>query len=449
VALLIRLGTALLGQSTLAVRLAFVVLSSVALYVLAWVAAGLSRHGWRAGLWAVLCLLCMPEFQVAGFAANPDVPLLACVAVLLALASPSASGLTVARAAVWGLLVGLGTCAKLHAAVLALPLVALAWGARRRWLALGAGLGAACLGALPLLIWNATHGWAQLAYHLARRHTRPVGPSLANLAQLIGGQLAYVSPLVLLGLAAALVVLWRRRREPLPRLLLWLALPLLLSGYLLCLVVPGAEPHWPAMGYLPLVVALAGELPAWLARRSVRILAALGLGLSALAALALHLHVLTDAGVRLLSRLPPGAYVARYDLSNELVGWDRVADTVAATLARLPAEPRVRVAGCHYTSCSQLAFASRGRFQVVCPSARLDQYDFFPGGDGSSTHGGDLLYVRDERFPYDAGQLYRCDSVQPTTTVRIRRGGVQVRQFELQLCRNFDGLRARTWPPRP
>ena len=144
----------------------------------------------------------------------------------------------------------------------------------------------------------------------------------------------------------------------------------------------------------------------------------------------------------------PASYVPRYDLSNELVGWPEVADAVAEELRGSPAGRRPIVGGCHYTSCAQLAFAARGRFAVRCPSPRTDQFDLFPGGDGSRSRGVDLLYLRDERFPFEAQTLYRCGAAATRRAIRIQRGGRTVRRFELQLCRDFTGLRAKRWPPR-
>ena len=440
VALLVRLGTALLGDTPLGVRLAFIGISALSMWILAALACRVGGSGARGGLWATVTLLCLPMFLVAGGAANPDVPFSLLVVLFLAILL---RGSSVAHLALAGLVVGVAFCAKYFAVLLLLPLLATALrGPARRLAAVAASLGAALVGALPVLLWNASHGWSSFTYHLVGRHARPAGPSLENLGKLVGGQLAYVSPLVLAGLVAAGISLWRRRQDPVAALLLMTAASLLAGGYLLILVVPSAEPHWPAAGYLPLVVWLGARLPQWLARRPVRQLAAATVALAALLAVGLHVHALTDAGVRRM----PSSYVPRYDLTNELYGWDAVAEAAAAP-ARPPASVAAAV-GCHYTTCSQLAFAARGRFVVRCPSPRVDQFDFSAGGDGAAELvGKSVLYVRDERFPFDAGQLYRCAGVRPRGEVIVRRGGRIIRRFRLDLCVGFAGLKTATWPP--
>ena len=437
VALLIRLGTTLIGDSSLGVRLPFIVLSALTLWLVWRIAAGAGGHG--AGLWAVVCLLAMPVFVVAGGAANPDVPFLALVAAFTAMLLPPArEGKIPWRPALCGLVVGLSFSTKYFGLVLMIPLLVWAWRQRPRWLSVAAALGGALLGASPVILWNAAHGWASVAYHAGARHTRPAGPSLENLGKLLGGQLGYVSPLVLAALMATVVYLWRRRDEERCRSLLWIASPLLGAGYLLIAVVPSAEPHWPVAGYLPLALALGGAMPAWLRRRRVRTLTWIALAFSGVAALVFHVHILADIAVRLM----PASYNARYDLSNELRGWDLVAERVSHHTGT------GLVVGCHYTTCAQLAFAARGRYRVACPSPRVDQFDFFPGGDG--THHkwtDDFIYVRDERFPWDAAQLYDCAVSGEVSAVTLVRAGRVARRFSIQTCEGFRGLRIKRWPP--
>ncbi|MCC6752327.1 MAG: glycosyltransferase family 39 protein [Deltaproteobacteria bacterium] len=449
VAYLIRLGTTVGGNSPLGVRWPFILLSAITLWRLAVLARRLGG-GAESACWAVALLFAVPAYGVAGAAATPDGPLL--LFTLLFLECTFYVHRRREGPALWvaGLLLGLAFSCKYFGLLLALPL----WlatreltGRRRLLHTTLAGL-FALLAAAPVLIWNAANGWPSLRYHLGLRHTQPIGPSPENLAKLVGGQLAYLSPLVLAVLAATAIWLWRRRREPSLRPLAAVAAPLSLVGLLLIGLVPNAEPHWPAPGYLPLLGAAGTLLPGWLrARPRLRPWVCGGLALSMLLGVLLHLHLLTDLGVRAM----PASYRPRYDLSNELHGWPHLSERVARQVAlHAPSSARLaQVAGCHYTVCAQLRFWSRGRYSVVCPSPRLDAFDFFPGGDGSSLRGVDLLYLRDERFPYEASELYRCKRTKLLEVLPVVRGGRTVRRFELQLCQDFEGLRATVWPPRP
>ncbi len=441
VAFLIWMGTLVLGPTPLGVRFTFILLSALTLWLCGWLAARLAHDG-EAGLWAVVGLMAIPVFFVAGAAANPDVPFSACTILFLLTALFASEKKTWGWLILASFLVGIGICAKLFALVLLLPLLLAAWSYPRRWPALASALAAALLGALPVLIWNVSHNWASLRYHLQDRHAQAIGFSLTNVAKLVGGQLGYLTPLVLIGLGAAAVALWRQRQAlSHARLFLWTALPLLFSGFLLILFVPNAEPHWPSEGYLPLVVFLGTRLPHWLrSRRCARPLLILALAFSALLVLIFHIHVLTSWGIHLM----PARYIPRYDLTNELRGWPQVASGVLEQMSR---RKNLLVAACHYTTCSQLAFAAQGRFPVLCPSPRRDQFDFTAEGDGSNVRGADVLYVKDERFPYDASSLYHCDEMKRVSTIKIYRAGRVVRQFDLQICQRFMGLRSTRWPP--
>ncbi|MCA9670904.1 MAG: glycosyltransferase family 39 protein [Myxococcales bacterium] len=466
VAWLIKLGTTVLGDTAFAVRVPFVLVSALTLLALAGVAeravadgpddATHVRGDLRASLAAVAALMCMPMFIVAGGAANPDVPL-ALLEVLFIGALLNAARAADDRRDAWrpfavaGLLAGLACLAKFFAVLLVIPLAAtaLARPRGRRLAPLLASLAAMAVAASPELYWNVQHDFASLRYHFIERHSSGFGPSLTNLGKLVGGQLLYASPGVLLLMGATFVWAWRRRAQA-PLLtgpLLRVALPLGVAALLLIALMPGAEPHWTVPAYLPLCVVAGVALPRWWRLRRWRVVTALSVGFSLLVAAAFHVHVLTDFGVRLM----PESYVPRYDLSNELHGWRRIGRDLAPLVRTLRVSSKTRrlvlVSGAHYTTCAQLSFAAQGRYRVACPSPRLDQFDMRDGGDGSALRGVDLVYVRDERFPWDAEQLYRCERTRDLRRVRIHRGGRLVRRFVMQLCEGFAGLRIKRWPP--
>jgi 4-amino-4-deoxy-L-arabinose transferase-like glycosyltransferase len=459
VALLIRAGSALFGDTPFGIRAPFILLSAATLLLLADLTRRFARKLGHekpdlAALWAAATLSVMPMFIVAGGAANPDVPFIFLITLVLHQSLLCDQGQRLWPLWVAALTAGLAFSTKLTAALLLPLFLLLALQHARPLLALSTIAITGLLTALPVLYWNASHDFASLGYHFVGRHTQPVGPSLLNLGKLVGGQLGYVAPVPLFFLlSVALPRAFEKRTQHPYGVVLAAAAGLLGGAYVLVLLVPSAEPHWPAAGYLPLIPLLA----LWLTDNAGRVRRWLwgGAIYSLLVFAAFHVHVLTDLGVRLM----PDSYEPRYDLANELVGWPAVANAVDS---RLRASSRRAVAGgCHYTVCSQLAFASRGRFTVVCPSPRVSQFDFFTlpralaaqagdgqTGDGQRLRGIDLLYVKDERFAFDADVLYRCRRVERVAAVKIRRGGRIVRRFELQRCHDFSGLRAPRWPPR-
>jgi hypothetical protein len=288
----------------------------------------------------------------------------------------------------------------------------LVWGSspgRRLRAAAIVAIAAACF--VPVLVWNADHDWVSARHRLVWTQAG-AGPSLRNLGALIGGQLAYVSPVALAGLWWAAV---RATRDPDARGTATVSLVALGIGYGLCLVSRVAEPHWPAPGYLGLVPVLGVIVDRrWArARRWVRV----GAAWSIAVVVVLCLAIWTPLAVHL-----PG-YDGRWDLTNDLYGWPRV----AAAVRRMRAEA-LPVVGFHYTTCAQIAFALRdGSDRVRCLDAAVDDFDLWDRG--GLPPGAPVIAIEDPRFdrpPFPAARRIE---------VPLRRGGVVVRAFAVRLGR--------------
>jgi hypothetical protein len=255
---------------------------------------------------------------------------------------------------------------------------------------------------------------------------------MGNWLRFVTGQLAAMSP-VLVGLlwvalarpssladgepSAAVRRAWR------------LSLTVLAPTVLMCLFTNEAEPHWPVLGYLPILGPWAAAMwqrrPNWLA-------AAILVGVCLQAALWVHLA--TPWFVKAL----PDDYDRRADLSGDLYGWDQVGTEARHAIRRGDVQ---RVAASHYTLCGQLAKApDLDLTSVVCLSDRRDAFDFLREGKaGRATEGGDLLFVRDNRYTDAGPDLLECAGWEPERRLEARRGGVVVHWFGLRVCRGYIG----------
>ena len=427
---LIALTTAVGGRTVLAVRFVPMIMAAFAVLNIYILTADL--YGRRAAAWSSLLLLSTPVFSAGMIAATPDAPLAAVwplvVLQLHRALSDDRPGRwpRVWRPALVGLLLGLAFLAKYTGACLVLTAVIAVAGRRgRAWLKRpGFWLGAvvAVAAASPVFIWNAGHGWAGVLHRTVWTQ-QEAGFSARNLGALLGGQMLYVGPLMLVLLGAGCLKIWRGRRERPDRLILLAAsLPALASTYLLSLWSDAAEPHWPAAGYLalfPAAAAFASQPTGW-GKRIARW--AVGFGIAAFAAL--HLAVLTPI---LPATLPTESYEPKFDLANELRGWPEAAEAVRA----LNPEKRPVLAA-FYTQCSQLAFAlSRpGDPEVRCASPETDDFDLWYGDFALSCKG--AVFVTDNRFDQNPEELVQDARVdKPRVTVEISRGGRWVRRFEI------------------
>lgn len=391
-----------------------------------------SLYGERAGAWGVVLLLGTPVFTVGTTALSPDsvlIPLVLLFAWQLKRTLDDDDRSRLAR--IWrpvllGGLIGLAFLAKYTGVCLALSALVCSFTRRGRpWLRrpgywLGAGFAAAL--SVPVIYWNAKHNWAGVLHRLVWTQGE-AGLSFRNLGALVGGQLLYVGPLMIIVLSYAAYRAWRARLQSRAgSALLAVSAPILICTFALALWSRVAEPHWPAVGYLPLFAAAAGELAAGLGRMKKLARAAVLCGV--VVWIALHIITLTP----LLPRVAPEQlYVPKYDLANELIGWPEVARTV-----REMNPERRTVTAAFYTQCAQLTFHLR-RVEdppIRCVSPETDDFDIWHEKSPFRLGREGALFVTDNRFDFRPEQFIAgARVIGAPRPVEIVRGGRVVRRF--------------------
>ncbi|MFN0010825.1 MAG: ArnT family glycosyltransferase [Phycisphaerales bacterium] len=236
IAWLIALSTKALGVSDFAVRAPAAVCSSVATVFVGLLAAEISGSR-RVAVLAALALQLAPVMQVVGLLGTIDGPLCACWA------AAAWCGWRALGGGRWswvglGLALGVGVLFKYTMLLLLLPGLVWAWwlGHRsnqerfraasaserssRGWVA--AGVITFAVSVMPIVIWNAQHGWGALRHLLGRvgvsEATGPLAQAVSARAwswspmwvlEYLGTQLGMVGPLLVL----ALVAVWRAGAE--------------------------------------------------------------------------------------------------------------------------------------------------------------------------------------------------------------------------------------------
>lgn len=284
-ALLVRGGSDIAGATPFGMRLLFIVCGAL-LPLLVWLLAR-QLVGRRDAWLAAGLSLCTPVTAHLGVVAIPDVPLMVFAAIALLgfeRATRSDSGVA------W-LVAGLGCALALstHLRGVLLPFafgcyLVLTRAGRANlgsWKAWGA-LVVAGAGLLPVILYNVRLDWAPLKYQGADRHG---GVDVDGLLVHLPAQAAVVTPLLYIACICALVSLLRRWRAGDDRAALCAIFALSHLGVFF-LTSPVADSshatvHWPAPGYLPLLVFVPGLLRDWVARvapesrRGRRVMAAL------------------------------------------------------------------------------------------------------------------------------------------------------------------------------
>jgi hypothetical protein len=259
-----------------AVRLPFILLFALS-QVLMWRIACLTADR-RSAFWAVVALNLSPVFGVTtGSWILPDGPLDAALlgAALCLLHALPATGW---HARKWwaaaGLCAGLALFSK-YSALLTIggAFLYLLTGRRHRyWLArpapyVAAGLALAVFS--PVLIWNATHGWASFTFQGDRAKGLGFRPLLP--IETLAGEALFVLPWIWVGMIILLVRGFSRPVVWSERLLVWLAVPpIVVFALISAWSSQRVLYHWAAPGYLMLFPLLGGAIDCRLDRVWVR-----------------------------------------------------------------------------------------------------------------------------------------------------------------------------------
>ena len=343
IAYLIGFGTSLLGDTRDGVRLGPALAALVGTLAVVFTARRIG--GGRAALAAAAGLACMPLAAAGLVLATPDAPLLAAFAVGLwavirAVEREPGSMAEIAWWCVAGLAVGAAMLSK-YTAVLLPAGVALGFAIDPRlrprlrsfgpWI--GVGLGVAAFS--PVIMWNARLGWPSFAFQA--RHgleAKGVEPgvvsilfnALKNEAELFGGQLGLVSPIlfvliaiaVLLALGDALAGRGDERRSVLAGVAITSY-----GVFALSALKRAVEANWPAPAYVAGMVVLATVSWTTISRKWFR----RGLALGALL-----------IGVILVQAIVQVIPIDPYDDPiGDAHGWDTVAAATDEAAAELSA----------------------------------------------------------------------------------------------------------------
>jgi hypothetical protein len=385
-------------------------------------------------------LALLPEMSVGLFGLTPDLPLAALWLASLgaaALALRSAPGTRAALVGMMlaGLFAGLAVTAKASGVLLVLALaVALAGKAARAHLrTTGPWCGAvsALIVVLPLALWERANGYPLLAHRLVATQGH-AGLSLRNAGALVGGQLLYVTPPFLFQAWVSLRELWKRRAEPVERLLFVASVVPAVPLAALCLWSRVAEPHWLGPAYLSLAVALP------LLARPRRWVVFGSLGIGVLAPILAFVLVATP----LVPKLSGKGYRPRYDLVNDLYAWQPGLSLVRSEIEEVRAEGYAPyVVGPHWTVCAQLHAGLGAAVPVGCRTKEGDDFaGWFPAR--AWTEAPVVLYVTDDRFPDAAAAQFPHRDVVRIQSAQIYRGGRVVRTIKVaRLERAASALR--------
>ncbi len=415
-------GIALVGDNALGLRL-FSVLSVAIGSLALWRTARILFESERAAAWSVLVLNATVFIGGAGIVATPDQPsALFWGLAVWALAELVRSG----RPSWWlvaGAFAGLGLVSKYSVLFLGAGMVLwiLAWRENRRWLAawqLWAGGLLAGLIFLPVVLWNAHHGWASFIKQFGRAEAGSL--ELEHVPEFIAGEVLLIGPLlvpyVLLGAWLAVRAGWKGdvRRGLLVATSLPFALYLVSHGF-----HDRVQANWAA----PLFAAsalVAGDAAAWLAGGGRGRLCR---WLSLLLPWAVVAGLATGIGVMAHGARPIAGIVSPLDPTQQLRGWKDLAAEVEKQ--RVAAGARW-IATQNYAMTGELSYYLR-QVPVEQLHERL-RYAAAPDPDPAILQQPGL-FVGLERNFYPQYLDLRFRDVKPLGVIERRAGGILLDRY--------------------
>jgi hypothetical protein len=444
IAWLIGLGSTLLGDNALGVRIMPIIAGTVAALGMALIARRVADAHTAAETAIVITV--MPLASAGLVLATNDAPLLAFVALTLyaivcALQATPGSPASF-RAWCWaGVALGFAFWSKYTSILLPVGVLIAFVSHRSLWPRFAEwGPYAACLIAtvvfLPVLMWNARHDWISFAYQIEHGLGEPMTLRSAwrHEGDLLGGQAGLATPILFVMIAIAVGKFLRPRVGP-ERWLLAVVTTVFFSFFVYSALRKRVEPNWPAPAYVSGVVLFACYKWSEVSKRW----RAAGIALAGVLSLAVYLHALKP----IVPVPPPKDPVAR------AYGWNEVAAATArAGTAPLPAGSRTYLAADRYQEASQIAFWLPNHPETFALNlgGRPNQYDLWPAF-ADRAHPGDRLVVALDETP--DGVPATIAALNPHFTSILRGELVEMHRgngtIGLRRIYTLDGWRG-TWP---
>jgi hypothetical protein len=297
---------------------------------------------------------------------------------------------------------------------------------------------------LPVLIWNAQHGWITVK-HVAADAQAGQGWELDWRAPLefLGGTFGLLHPIFFIATVWAGVALWKRR-EALPRFFFAMGAPLFIV-YAIYTLHSAGELNWIAASVIPLfcLMVLFWERRDADGARHVRVALTVAMFLGVIAVTVLHE---TD----LVGKISGHYLPAKVDPLRRVRGWKDMARIVEREQAILEKEGRpVFIIGAHYGTTGLLSFympearaAASSSVPLVYYRTRLkpaNQFYFWAGYPGAR-QGQNALFVqvkdRPTRPPKELVSQFA--SVTEIGNFTILRQGRAFHQIQLFACRDLQ-----------
>jgi 4-amino-4-deoxy-L-arabinose transferase-like glycosyltransferase len=305
---------------------------------------------------------------------------------------------------------------------------------------------------LPFVLWNYDHGWPSFA-EMGQRITRNTDFHPGRALAVQTGQALFLTPLLWLAAWAAGVGAVKRFIRSRDLKLLFLGLFFLVPqvGFGALALEKKVMPHWPALGFVTAIVALAALAPEWrhafvgaAGSRRIRfapvatVTVAMALVASVLLPLGAVFPVIPAAiaEARSLGLVKSGARVI--DPMGDVEG-DREAGAEAQRLLQgLPAQNATAVLTYHWGVAGRLAFGMEGDHPVYAVGGKANQYGIWKKPEDFLNR--DALLVKDDLFRADFRWTFECGKLSVLPPFAAKWRGYTLRSWTFAYCKDLKKI---------
>jgi 4-amino-4-deoxy-L-arabinose transferase-like glycosyltransferase len=439
IACLIYLGTSLLGDTVLGVRIFAVVLSAASSFLL--YLMGKELYDEKTGLVSALLVQIVPLYSVYGVLFTIDSPFMFFWILSLYLFHRLIQRhLHDARKILFdyywlllGVSIGLGLLTKYTMAFFYISgfLFMLSSKDTRELLRTSGPYTALIISLAvfsPVIFWNAANGWVTLKHTAGQAHVAEgLKISAKSFFEFTGSQLGVITPVLFILIAIAL---WRLRRDRRGSFLFWLSMPTIAFFFFKSLQGK-VQANWALPGYATGFIAFSAyHVKDFLTSKK-------GRKMLIISGILLPFIITIFAHFPAILHLPQ-----EKDPTKKLVGWRELGAEASMIYSEMSLSAPVFIFSDKYQVSSELAFYMDSHPATYCINLgrRMNQYDLWPGFEEFIGYNAVFVRTSHNELPEEVGVVFESCQKQP---VSIKTKQKKIMKFTIFKCYDFKGMKIK------
>lgn len=439
IAYLIYLGTSVLGDTVLGVRIFAVVLSAASSFLLYLI--GKELYDEKTGLASALLIQVVPLYSVFGILFTIDSPFIFFWVLSLYLFHKLIQRQLHEKRKVkfdyyWALLgisVGLGLLTKYTMAFFYISgFLFLLSSKDTRELLKTSGPCIAVIISLavfsPVILWNAANGWVTLKHTAGQAHVAEgLKISVRSFFEFTGSQLGVITPVLFILIFTSL---WKMRKTRNGAFLFWLSMPTI-AFFVLKSLQGKVQANWALPGYATGFIAFSAYYmkDILLSKKGRKMLVISGILLPFIITIFAHFPAILH--------LPQGK-----DPTKKLVGWRELGAEASMIYRGMPQSAPVFIFSDKYQVSSELAFYMDSHPETYCINLgrRMNQYDLWPGFEGFIGYNAVFVRTNHNELPEEVAEVFgHCEKQFITIQTKQKK----IMKFTIFKCYDFKGMKIK------